>query len=112
MNPKTAAENLVKEYKLKPANIREATDLSYRRLQVWDKAGVLPTADREDESWREYTGKDLIVLLTFKEIRDKLQIPPIKLKKLYDWMQNVGWLEDVLSKYRLRSEEHTSELQS
>lgn len=78
---------------------REVADVSYRQINDWDSKNVLPKKERDKDSWRRFSGVDIIRLTIISKLVE-LGIPIQRQKKLIEWMNKpeaMSWLVKKIS---------------
>lgn len=72
------------------SHVKDATGLSYRQLNEWDRRGALPETREGDASWRRFSPRDFFVLLVCAELRKRFPVPLEQIKYVKDFMLQDG----------------------
>ncbi|MBP9115198.1 MAG: MerR family transcriptional regulator [Acidimicrobiia bacterium] len=84
------AARIDEDVALKASDVRENAGLSYRQLNDWESRGALPEDDDRGAGWRNYTPREVFVVMVMSELRKQYGIPVEKLKYIKDFMLQEG----------------------
>jgi len=79
-----------KEPTFTASDVKEASGLTYRQLNEWDRRGALPESRDADAEWRKFSPKAMFVLLVCSELRRRFNVGLESLKWLKDFMMQEG----------------------
>ena len=63
------AARIDEDVALKASDVRENAGLSYRQLNDWESRGALPEDDDRGAGWRNYTPREVFVVMVMSELR-------------------------------------------
>lgn len=78
------------DVELKASDVRENAGLSYRQLNDWEARGVLPEDNDRGSGWRNYTPREVFLLMVMGAFRRQYGIPVEKLKYIKECMLQEG----------------------
>jgi DNA-binding transcriptional MerR regulator len=68
------------DFKLKSNDIKNITGLTYRKLNDWEKKGIIPSDRNVKEGWRYFTPSEAFAIAICAELRERMDLSFEKLK--------------------------------
>jgi DNA-binding transcriptional MerR regulator len=69
-----------RDFKLKSNDIKTITGLTYRKLNDWEKKGIIPSDRNVKEGWRYFTPSEAFAIAVCAELRKRMDLSFEKLK--------------------------------